>query len=114
MDRTEQLTALRSAFRSLLDIVESGADVKRTQLAWQLCERRFAALGDLTELVRAVDAAGRLLLEEIQRLDALVRASAARQKTAIQEALRLTRESRRSSSYYVPEGRTGRSCDIAG
>jgi hypothetical protein len=114
MDSIEQLTALRTALRCLLDIVESGADEQRTRLAWQVCERRFAELGDLDAYVRQLSSEGRSLLEDIRRLDALVRDSVLRQQSSIQEALRITREARRSSSYYVPEGRTGRSCDIAG
>jgi len=109
-----RLTALRDALATLFDVIESEASDSRVSQGWKVCERCYDALGDISEFAANLDSEGRELAQEVLRLDALVRESIVRQQGSIREALRLTREARRSSAFYVPEGRTGRGCDVAG
>ena len=112
MSKSADLLVLRESLTRLLETVESEGSAASVSAAWKECDQAFEGVGDLSA-PGALNDSDRALLVDIVRLDKLVRASAARGKTQARAALRMVRERKRSTEYYVPEGRNGRSCDVS-
>lgn len=80
-------------------------------------EERFAALGDLTSLVRAAPrgrcARLRELGAELVRLHAVLRAAVAHDRERCLAELERARRARRSCRAVPPDGGTGGACDLS-
>ena len=110
---SSDLVRLRDALARLLENVEHQASATSVDTATAACNQAFDELGAV-DASRDFDVAERELLKEIVRLQSLVQTSIGREQTEIRSALRLVREAKRSTEYYVPEGKSGRSCDVSG